>query len=149
MANVPPGITFGIKEIDFLHFESTTRLQEIKSQLAPEAYEFQFDLQWNVLEAEKLFNLQLSVTLYEKQSPETKVELANMKVLIVFVIINFEEVIRIENGMTSIPDQLITATAGIIVSTARGMFVLNTKDLIISNAIIPVINPQVFLPKKP
>lgn len=144
----PIGITIGIKEIKLLQYESTTRIQEIKKQLPNDAYEFQFDLQWNVVDAEKLFNSTISVTLYEKQSAETKVELVNMKVLISFAVINYDEVIKKENGLTLIPDQLITVTAGILVSTARGMFALNIKDSIVNNAIIPIINPQVFLPKK-
>ena len=148
MAKTPTGITIGIKEIKLLNYESTTRIQEIKKQLPNDAYEFQFDLQWNAVDTEKLFNSIISVTLYEKQSIETKVELASMKVLISFVVINYDEVIRKENGLTLIPDQLISVTAGIVVSTVRGMFALNIKDSIISNAIIPIINPQVFIPKK-
>jgi hypothetical protein len=148
MAKTPVGITIGIKEIKLLHYESTTRLQDIKKQLPNDAYEFQFDLQWNVVEVEKLFNSIISVTLYEKQSIETKVELVSMKVLMSFAVINYEEVIKKENGLTLIPDQLIAVTAGIVVSTARGMFALNVKDSIVNNAIIPIINPQVFLPKK-
>ena len=144
----PTGITIGIKEIKLLQYESTTRIQEIKKQLPNDAYEFQFDLQWNPIDEEKLFNSTISVTLYEKQSTETKVELVNMKVLISFAVINYDEVIKKENGLTLIPDQLIIVTSGVLVSTARGMFALNTKDSIVNNAIIPIINPQVFLPKK-
>jgi hypothetical protein len=144
----PTGITIGIKEIKFLHYESTTRVQEIKNQLPNDAYEFQFDMQWNIAEKDKLFNILLSVTLYEKQSSETKIELANMKEHISFVVINFQEVIKKEKELISIPDQLVTVAAGIALSTARGMFVMNVKDSILNNAVIPIVNPQVFLPKK-
>ena len=144
----PTGITIGIREIKFLHYESTTRVQEIKSQLPNDAYEFQFDMQWNIAEKDKLFNILLSVTLYEKQSSETKVELANMKEHISFVVINFQDVIKKEKELISIPDQLVTVAAGIALSTARGMFVMNVKDSILNNAVIPIVNPQVFLPKK-
>lgn len=148
MAATPIGITIGIKEIKFLHYESTTRVQEIKAQLPNDAYEFQFDMQSNIEEKDKLFNILLSVALYEKQSNETKVELAKMKVHISFVVVNFEEVIKKEQELISIPDQLVIVTAGIALSTARGMFVMSVKDSILNNAVIPIINPQVFLPKK-
>ena len=146
MATTP--LKISIREIKLLHYQSTTRVQEIKKQLTNDLYEFQFDLQWGAIEVEKLFNVLLSVTLYEKQSPETKVELANIKVSSSFEIMDFDQVIRKENGMTAIPDQLIPVTAGIVVSTTRGMFALSVENSIISNAIIPLINPKVFLPKR-
>jgi len=141
-------ITIGIKGIKFLHFETTTRVQEIKKQLPDNAYEFQFDLQSDINESEKLFNLLLTAILYEKQSTETKVKLATIGVTVSFIVVNFNEVIKKENGLIAISDQLIAIASGIVLSTARGMFAINTKDSIISNAIIPIVNPQAFIPKK-
>ena len=142
------GITIGIKGIRFLHFEPTSRVQELTKQLPPEMYEFQLDMESQIVEHEKLFNVQMSVTLYEKQGVSTKIELATMKTLTSFNIVNLNELILKENGLITIPDQVILVATGIAVSTTRGMFVMSVKDSIINNAVIPIINPQVFLPKK-
>ena len=107
MSSTPTGITIGIKEIKFLHFESTTRTQEIKAQLPNDAYEFQFEMQSSIEEKDKLLTILLAVTLYEKQSNETKVELAKMKMQIAFIVVNFEEVTKKENELFSVPDQLV------------------------------------------
>lgn len=148
MATEPIGITIGLNELKFFHFESTTRLNEMKNPLPIDGYEFQFDMQSDINEKEKLFNIMLSTTLYEKHSNVTKVELAKMKSLISFRIINFEDVIKKENNQIAIPDQLIVIASGIAISTARGMFAMCVKDKVINNAMIPILDPQIFLPKK-
>ncbi len=148
MATEPIGITIGLNELKFVHFESTTRLSEMKNPLPNDGYEFQFDMQSDINEKEKLFSIMLSTTLYEKQSDVTKVELAKMKSLISFRIINFEDVIKKENNQIAIPDQLIIIASGIAISTARGMFAMCVKDTVLNNAMIPILDPQIFLPKK-
>lgn len=144
----PVGITIGINDVKFIHFETTTRVQELKESIHSDGYEFQFDMQTHISEEDKLFNVIMSTTLYEKQNEITKVELANIKTLTSFRIVNFNEVIKKEENQVSIPDQLITVAAGIALSTTRGMLVMCVKDSIISNAIIPIVNPQVFIAKK-
>lgn len=140
-------LKIGINDIKFLHFELTTRVQELKEPLPYNVYEFQFEMQSHIAESEKLMNVQITITLYEKQSAETKIELAKIITLTSFRVVNFDEVITKNNNIINIPNQLIAVAAGIAISTSRGMFVMNVKDTIISNAIIPIINPQDFLPK--
>ncbi|MFY8036403.1 MAG: hypothetical protein ACOVMQ_04495 [Cyclobacteriaceae bacterium] len=149
MAKEQVGITIGVNEVKLLHFEVTTRLNEIRTPIPNDGYEFQFDMQSDINEENKLFNVILSTTLYEKQGNVTKVELSKMKTLISFRIINFDEVIKKEAKRISIPDQLIIYASGITISTARGMFAICVKDMIINNALIPILDPQLFLPKKP
>lgn len=148
MGSKQPDITISIKEIKFLSYETTSRVQEIIKQLPADVYEFQLETQWTLLEKEKSLVIQLSVTLYEKQSNETKLELAWMRLRATFAIVNFEEVIKKENGKVSAPEQLLAIAIGITVSSARGVFVMNVKDTILGNALIPVIDPQTFLPKR-
>jgi hypothetical protein len=145
-AQVSGGITIGIKDIKFLHFETTTRVQELKTPLPEEAFEFQFEMQTSINEDENTFNVLFSITLFEKQGSITKIELANIKTLSIFRVLNFDEVFKKEGNLIFIPDQLILVAANIAISTSRGMFVMNVKDSIISNAVMPIINPQVFLP---
>lgn len=141
-------ITIGIQDIKLIHFETSSRLLELKEPLPQEVFEFQFEMQARLLHLEKLYEVQMSATLFEKQSVVTKVELAKLKTLIAFRIDNYEEIILNNQDQVTIPDGLITLTASIALSTTRGMFAVSVKDLIIRNAIIPIMDPSVFLPKK-
>jgi len=144
----PLSITFRINEIKLLHFETTQRVNEIHSPLSTDCYEFRIDLKTESSELNKTFSNLLKITLFEKQSDDIKVELAKLQTLIVFEINNFNEIIKKQNNKIQVPNQLISLTAGISISTARGMLVLNLKDTNISNAVIPIIKPQLFVPKK-
>jgi len=141
-------ITIGIQDLKLIHFETTTRLLELKAPLPQEVFEFQFEVQARLLQLEKLYEVYFTASLFEKQGTLTKLELASIKTLTSFRIVNFDEILQKDQFHVSIPDRLITLTAGIALSTTRGMFATSVKDLIISNAIIPIMDPSVFLPKK-
>lgn len=138
-------ITLRINEIKILLFETTQRVIEILDPLSIDLYEFRFDLKTETFEKEKIFSNLLFITLFEKQSDLVKVELAKLHTLTTFNIINFDEIIKKKDGVIQVPNQLIPLTAGISISTARGILTVNLKDTKISNAIIPIINPQSFL----
>ncbi len=142
----PINITFGINEVKLLHFEITQKVKELKGQIVRDLLEFRFDMKSEIIESEKLFVNNLVVTIFEKQSDVLKIELAKQQTLTSFKIINFEEVIKKVDNELKIPDQLFSLTAGISISTARGMLVMNLKDTLISNAIIPIIDPKTFQP---
>lgn len=142
-------ITLRINDIKSLQFEITQRANEIKDQLPNDLFEFRFDLNSEISEQDKTFSVLLLITLFEKQSDSIKIELAKLRTLTTFNIQNFEEVVRKKEGTIQVPDQLISLTAGIAISTARGMLALKLLDTKLSNAYIPIINPQqLFLPKK-
>lgn len=138
-------ITLRINEIKILLFETTQRVIEILDPLSNDSYEFRFDLKTETSEEEKIFSNLLFITLFEKQSDLVKVELVKLHTLTTFKIQNFDEIIKKKDGVIQVPKQLIPLTAGISISTARGILTVNLKDTKISNAIIPIINPQSFL----
>jgi hypothetical protein len=141
-------ITLRISDIKILLFEITQRVEEIHDPLPINAYEFRFDLKTETSEPEKIFSNLLYITLFEKQSDIVKIELAKLHTLTTFQITNYSDVIKKKDGGINVPNQLISLTAGISISTARGMLTLHLKDTKISNAIIPIINPQMFIPIK-
>lgn len=141
-------ITLRISDIKILLFETTQRIEEIQEPLSIDAYEFRFDLKTETFEPEKFFTNLLYITLFEKQSDIVKIELAKLHTLTTFQIINYDEVIKKKEDSIIVPNQLISLTAGIAISTARGILTLHLKDTKISNAIIPIINPQMFIPVK-
>jgi hypothetical protein len=141
-------ITLKISDIKILLFETTQRVEELQDPLPIDSYEFRFDLKTETSEPEKFFTNLLYITLFEKQSEIVKIELAKLHTLTTFKIINYSEVIKKKKDGIIVPNQLISLTAGIAISTARGILTLNLKDTKISNAIIPIINPQMFIPVK-
>ena len=142
-------IDIALSDLKFLNFETTTRVQELKKQLKSKEYEFHFEFQSKFKKEEKLVNLILTITANEKQNESTKIELAKMQLSITFLIANFDDVITIkENNIATIPNELIALTAGIAVASARGMFAVNVQNTVISNAIVPIVDPRIFVPKK-
>lgn len=144
----PLVITLRFKEIQILSFEITQRVQELENPLPSDSYEFRFDLQSETNEQEKLFSSRLMITLLEKQGDQIKIELAKLLVLLTFEIINYEDIFKKENNIIKVPNQLIALSARTAISTARGILLVNLKDTKISNAIIPIIDPQIFFPDK-
>lgn len=140
-------ITIGLNNIRLHEFTTTQRVLELKNPPAPDIYEFQFDLDSKIIESDKLFSIALTVTLYEKQDENTKIELAKIKTINDFNIVNFEEVFKKADDKLLVPNQLIALAAGIAISSARGIFLMCVKDTILNNALIPIINPQMFVPK--
>jgi|AntAceMinimDraft_17_1070374.scaffolds.fasta_scaffold45896_1 hypothetical protein len=141
-------ITLRISDIKILHFETTKRVEEILEPLPIDSYEFRFDLKTGSSEPDKIFTNLLYVTLFEKQSDIVKIELAKLHTLTTFQITNYNEVIKKKDDSVIVPNQLISLTAGISISTARGILTLHLKDSKISNAILPIINAQMFIPVK-
>src|SRR6218665_3000351 len=107
-----------------------------------------FASQSKAISTDKALNIQLTVSLFEKRSEERKIELCRMKTRTVFHIENFEEAIKIDADQMTIPDVLAATCHGIAFSAARGMLVMSLQNTVISNAVLPIINPQVFLPPR-
>ena len=143
-----PSVQISINEIQLLEFSVSERVKRLKEPLPQSAYEFQFSAQSKAISTDKALNIQLTVSLFEKRSEERKIELCRMKTRTVFHIENFEEAIKIDADQMTIPDVLAATCHGIAFSAARGMLVMSLQNTVISNAVLPIINPQVFLPPR-
>jgi len=141
-------IKFRISEIRVLLFELSQRFAELKMPLSKESYEFRIDMKTGSKEQEKIFSVLLFITLFEKRNDTIKIELAKLNTLTSFEIQNFNEVFKKENNVLKIPNQILTMTSGIAISTARGIFSMSVKDTLLSNAIIPIVDPNLFLPNQ-
>lgn len=144
----PPSIQISIKEVQLLDFSFTERVEQLKEPLPQNAYEFQFSAQAKVISTDKALGIQLMVSLFEKQNNERKIELCKIETRTIFHVENFEEVIKIDAENIAIPEVLTVTCNSIAFSTTRGMLVISLQDSIIKNAIMPIINPQVFLPPR-
>src|SRR6218665_2250926 len=121
-----PSVQISINEIQLLEFFVSERVKRLKEPLPQSAYEFQFSAQSKAISTDKALNIQLTVSLFEKRSEERKIEADKM----------------------TIPDVLAATCHGIAFSAARGMLVMSLQNTVISNAVLPIINPQVFLPPR-
>jgi hypothetical protein len=140
----PIEIHLSFKEVRFAGFSTTEYADNLENQLPQTEYEFQFELNMNFQKAEKTAEFTLKATVYNKNS-NPKVELGNIKSVVSFHIKNFDDIIFIDEGKMKIPNELILTGASVSISTTRGMFVMCAATSKISNAVIPLVNPQKFL----
>jgi hypothetical protein len=143
----PINITLRLLDVKCIFFELSEYAKTNTYQPAFDAYEFQFKLQASVLEEEKEFVINLDVKLFEKRG-NIKYELSNLVCHLKFALVNYNEIILKRDNIIQIPDQLIITCAGIVVSSARGMFAVNLNGTLYSNAVVPLIDPKIFIPQK-
>ncbi|TMI74837.1 MAG: hypothetical protein E6H09_03065 [Bacteroidetes bacterium] len=143
-------LTLSIKECKCLSFSFTDYALKNKKQIALDQYEFTFTLTTQIFENEKLFSVVIETKLFEKQSENVKIELAELKAKCAVAVINFDEVIRKTDDKSQllIPDQLFLLCNTLTVSAVRGMFSIKLDDTIYSNALLPIVDPNLFLPTK-
>ena len=141
-------ITFTLKELKCLSFELTDYANSNTKQIASDGYEFQFNLELLIFEETKSTKLALITTLLEKVTEKEKHELAKLKAELTFVVVNFWDVFKTQGDKILIPDQLITAFSNIAIGGVRGMFVIKLEGTRFSNAILPLLDSKIFLPKR-
>ena len=141
-------VTIGIHDIKYISFDFTNKAKSLKKGFDKGKYEFNFHLNSVVLEKEKQLRVELTIDLNGIDKKDNNVEIAQLKTTFLYRVVNFEQVIKKINNSFSIPDHLFAITSSISVSTARGMFVMNLKDTLFSNAIIPIMDGKNFVPKK-
>lgn len=143
----PINITLSLKEVKCLNFTLTNYAKENKRPISSDGYEFEFKSQTNINEKDKTFIVNFSTKLYRKENSK-KNELAELISLVIFGIVNYSEIIINEQGLL-VPDQLISTCTGIALSTTRGMYAVKLEQTLYSNAVVPLIDSKLFVPKKP
>jgi hypothetical protein len=138
-------ITFSIVEAKCLSFNFTEYALKDKKVIDSNSFEFEFKVQHMVFPDQKWITVDFNTTLFEIQST-SKMALAELKAKITFRIENFAEIIKQDGQIMNIPHPLFTLTANIVVSAVRGMFIVKLQDSHLSNAILPPINPAIFIP---
>lgn len=136
--------TFNLMGVSVERMEFSKRAQELTNPLAKEDYEFQFDLNMNLVPDDKDVIISLVITLFEKQGKVVKNELAKLETKTTIKVLNFDEVITHSGDRLYYPDQLFPTLIGLSISTARGILLVYTADKVISNALLPIIDPRIF-----
>ena len=81
----------------------------------------------------------------EIKNDDHSIVLGALSVSCIFEIVNFDEVIKIEdNGKLDIPQQLIETLNIISISTTRGVMFSTFKGTFLHGAVLPIIDPKQF-----
>lgn len=84
---------------------------------------------------------------YEDSNVELKNNLLNFKGNFEFLIGNFKNVINISGDKIDVPDMILEITAGIAISSARGIIIAKTAGSFINNFYVPIVSPQEIVAK--
>lgn len=141
-------VTFTLKDFKCVSFELKEYANSISKQISNDGYEFQFNFELALVKETTSANVVMSTTLLEKVSDTEKNELAILKIEMIFIIKNFADVFKMQDDKLLIPDPLIVALSNIAIGGIRGMFVLKLESSKISNAIVPLVDAKMFLPKR-
>lgn len=81
----------------------------------------------------------------EIKNDDHSLALGALSVSSIFEIVNFDEIIKIdENGKLEIPQRLIETLNTIAISTTRGVMFSTFKGTFLHGAILPIIDPKQF-----
>ena len=147
MTDLAKSFSIGIKEIKFIDFSLTSAANELKEPEV-EKFEFQFQIQTQVVESTKTFDIILKILISYKTTETINIELGHIETFSSFFITEFDEVVKKEAEVLTVPETIFPTTIGVAISTARGMLVMLLKDTNISRATIPIVNAQQFAPQK-
>lgn len=148
--NIPTqiNVSLSLKEVKCISFSLTDYGKENKTSIVAENYEFELNLETSINENEKILVLKFTAKLFVKEK-NAKHELAELKSLTIFNVINFNDIVIVAPMGRGFPDQILIACSAIALSHTRGMYSVKLEDTLYSNAIVPVVDGSLFLPKKP
>jgi hypothetical protein len=142
----PVQVTFSIRQSRCLEFNFTEFGNNSQVEFDFDKYLFNFSLLINV-DAEKQFiDINLSVNLNGNRE-SNKEKIAELKSINSFHVLNFNEIAKNSERGPEIPNDLIVALIGISLSNLRGMLSVKLEGSKYTNAVIPIMDANQFLPK--
>lgn len=140
---VTTNFTVKLRSVKVLGFEITEAGKVLDHPIVEDGYEYRWNLRVDAIKAERSLDAVLTTHLAEKAAP--KVDLATLKIQLIIEVKNFEAFqIDDKTQQVIIPAPLMPVIGGIAVATARGIFLLCVLPTKFSNALIPLINPNLF-----
>jgi hypothetical protein len=107
--------------------------------------QFEFNLGMNVGPIKKRIRINLNVNFYA--DIEKKILLGSLNSFGDFEVIDLDEILKDFEG--KIPNVILANLIGVLLSTSRGFFILKSSGTIMENAMMPIINTNVFFPQVP
>lgn len=137
-------IEFGIKKISIMGFNvNSEKMALTESDLT--RFDFNMEIGFGVVPAEKevRFIFSFSVHPYQKKD----IEVGKLTIEVIFFIVNMESIMQANKKKIKLPDMFLASLIGIVISTARGVWVSKVAGTSLDSAILPVLNPSEFLKK--
>jgi len=75
---------------------------------------------------------------------EGKRQVGSLSVGYIFHIINLNEIALVENNQITLPPDLLSLLNGVVIGTTRGILFSEYRGTVLSNAILPVLDPRSF-----
>jgi hypothetical protein len=130
---------FRILSINLIDFQCRKTLPK---SFKKESIKFDFVLGGNGNNLKRIFSIDLTLNLYSSGSKELK--LGSIKTTGDFEIPDFDNIVV--NDSVQIPENLLAAMIGAVVSTTRGFLILKSEGTILQGVVIPFINSRQLLP---
>ncbi|MBI3509496.1 MAG: hypothetical protein HY064_02460 [Bacteroidetes bacterium] len=131
-----------MKFISFVEAEGGINLKHTPTA---DQYEFRFEVASAISDKEKKMTVIMTTTVLLKTGEKARVELGQLKALVVFNVVNLDEITIEIGGKKGVPEHLYILTYGITLSTSRGMLAIQVEKTKFNNAIIPVIDPKILV----
>jgi hypothetical protein len=138
-------ITFSIKESKCIIFEFTSFAKINKIKIPFDKYRFDLQIKVNMDVKEKSVTLDVDAMLFAN-TDEIKEKLATLKSKHTFVILNFNELVVVQDGNPALPQEVIITLLAISVSNTRGMTSVKLEGSKYEQAIIPIVDVGRFFP---
>lgn len=141
-------ITIRLKAVQLLGFELTEAGRKLTVAPATEDYQFNWNVNVTGDVPSKTIHCVLKTSLGSKRDVPM-IPFVQMEVQALFDVLNFDElVIDPKTQKPKIPIPIISKLAEIVISTARGIFLVNVAGTIFNKALMPLINTQELQPPK-
>lgn len=105
--------------------------------------QFEFNVGMNVGPIKKRIRINLNINFYT--DVEKKILIGSLNSFGDFEVIDLDEIIKDFEG--KIPNLILANLIGVVLSTSRGFFILKSSGTIMENAMLPIINTNVFFPQ--
>jgi hypothetical protein len=128
-------------KLDNFHLEKSIK---DSTKLNLENFQYEFNVNMGVNMPKNEIRVNLNVNIYSDVSKKIKV--GNIDSHGVFIVQKLAEVIQQSEG--KIPNVILANFIGVLISTTRGFLIDKSQKTSIEGAIIPIVNPAIFFPKK-
>lgn len=139
-------LTFKLLDLTLDEFEVEGELPSkfLDIGLDKEQVTFEFTFNIKVIPLQNSFSIELKICFFAEKEKKTK--LGQQKSTGTFEVRNLASTLDALKG--KLPNQFVASLIGIVLSTSRGFFILNSKQTIMKGMMIPVLDPKAFFPEK-
>ncbi len=141
-------VSFKIIDIKLIKFSFESSVD--KEQIGNEDFTFEINFRYDTNVEKQTLNTFVLTKIFADQ--DKKLYLGQIETKMEFLLVNFDELVVIENDQVRILTMALNIFISVSISTARGMIASKTSGTSLEKAYLPVINSQdvlnTLIPKK-